>query len=419
MLHCRHRALYAAFDRFPAPKGAAVHIARFARGLFDTAGGGLLFVMGGAGYPSHQVEDDVEIVRFSREVPNLLERTIAFGHRLARLLDDTASTLEICHFRDPWSGVPILRRPGRAYRTVYEVNALPSIELPTAYPDAAASALDKIRALERFCLDQADRIVTPSATTRDLLVRLGTAPSKIRVIQNGAEVLPTPARPPDAPQRYLLYFGALQRWQGMETLLRACARLTDLPDLGLVVCASAQSRESARLMRLAERLGVQDRCVWRFALSDTELGPWRAHATIAVAPLRECARNVVQGCSPLKILEAMAAGVPVVASDLAPVRELVTDGVEGRLVPADRPGDLARAVRVLLDHPGAASAMGRAGRARVLRELTWERSLASLREVHGELLADRDVRPFDGGLRRAAADTRSTGPVVTDGGGGS
>ena len=59
-----HRALYAAFDRFPSRKGSGVHIARFSRALFDSAGGGLLYVLGGSDLPGWQMEGDVEIVRF-------------------------------------------------------------------------------------------------------------------------------------------------------------------------------------------------------------------------------------------------------------------------------------------------------------------------------------------------------------------
>ena len=117
LLDRRHRALYAAFDRFPTCKGASTHIARFAPALFEEFGGGLLYVVGDESLPAHQLEGDVEIVRFSLPVPNLLERAVAFGGHLARLLEEADDDLEICHFRDPWSGVPILERPRRYARS--------------------------------------------------------------------------------------------------------------------------------------------------------------------------------------------------------------------------------------------------------------------------------------------------------------
>ncbi|MBK9966435.1 MAG: glycosyltransferase [Holophagales bacterium] len=384
LLTRRPRALYAAFDRFPTRKGASAHIARFAPALFEEFGGGLLYVLGDERLPVHQVEDDVEIVRFSTPLPNFLERAVAFGEHLARLLDEAGDDLEICHFRDPWSGVPILERPHR-YATVFEVNALPSIELPYAYPSIAPRTLEKVQAAERFCLEAADRIVTPSRTTRDLLVSGGIPASKVDVVPNGADPVPPLPRPFEAPDEYLIYFGALQPWQGVDTLLGAFARLADLETLRLVVCGSGRSRQARAAEKRAEKLGIAGRVLWRWELPSSELEPWLGNALLSVAPLRACSRNVEQGCAPLKILESLAAGVPVVASDLPPVREIVTDGVEGRLVAPDRPADLARAIRLLLHLPEHRARMSAAARERAARDFTWDRSLDLLKGVYRSL----------------------------------
>jgi glycosyltransferase involved in cell wall biosynthesis len=392
MLVASHRSFYAAFDRFPTRKGAAVHIARFAPALFAHAGSGVLFVLGGGELPRHQREGAVEIVRYAGEEPNFLDRALGFASRLSGILDETASTLEIVHFRDPWSGVPVLSREGR-YRTVYEVNGLPSIELPYLFPSIAPRTKAKIEAMERFCLDRADRIVTPSRTTRDLLVSRGVRQTKITVIPNGADtpVLPV-RRPAGAPAKYVIYIGALQPWQGTDTLVRAMARLADL-DLSLVICASNRSRHSKRIERLAEKLELGPRVVWHHALEPSELTPWLAHALASVAPLRDCDRNAIQGCSPLKVLESMAAGTPVVASDLPPVREIVDDGIDGVLVPADRPAALARAIRILHDYPEHAQRIGDAARAKATRSFDWQQSLRSLKKVYDGLGASTPGSP--------------------------
>jgi glycosyltransferase involved in cell wall biosynthesis len=384
-------ALYAAFDRFPSRKGAAIHIDRFARTLFAHAGGGLLYVLGGDGLPAHQREGDIEIVRFSGALPNFLDRALAYRARLAALLDDAGGALQLCHFRDPWAGVPVVSRARRP-ACVYEVNGLPSIELPFLFRGLGAETLRKIRLDEERCWTAADAVVVPAAAIRDSLIRLGCPAHKIAVIPNGADITANAAavaRPDGAPARYLLYFGALQPWQGLGTLLRAFARLADYPDLGLVICASRRSREARRYERLAASLGVAERVVWRCELPEAELAPWRAHALASVAPLAECARNLQQGCAPLKILESMAAGVPVVASDLPSVREIVTDGVDGRLVPADRPAELARALRLLIDYPDERARLGRAARRRIERGLTWEAAQARLRALYDGLLQRR------------------------------
>lgn len=380
------RALYASFDRFPSRKGSAVHIDRFARTLFADHGGGLLYVLGGEGLPAYQREDDVEIVRFSREEPRFLARALAFGARLDVLLQEHADTLEVCHFRDPWSGVPIVEAGG-PWRTVYEVNGLPSIELPFHFPRIPPATLEQIAALEQRCLDAADAVVVPAETIAAAVRARGVPDERIHLLRNGADLPDPTPRPADAPARYLLYFGALQPWQGLDTALRALARLSDLEDLHLVVCSSVHRRRAKPYVRLAERLGVADRVRWRVALPEHELAPWREHADLSLAPLTDCARNVAQGCAPLKILESMASGTAVVASDLPAVRELVTDGVEGRLVHPDRPAELARVVRVLLDHPERIAEMGAAGRCRVGGSLTWDRPLGGLSALYATLAA--------------------------------
>jgi glycosyltransferase involved in cell wall biosynthesis len=383
MFERSHRALYAAFDRFPSRKGAAIHIDRFARTLFDSFDGGALFVLGDNHLPRHQRDGNVEIVRFVAEIENFLERAMTFGAALTRAVDELEPSLELAHFRDPWSGAAIALRP-HEYACVYEVNALPSIELPVVFDAISPRTLEKIRALELACCDASDAIVTPSRTTAGCLAALGVDRAKVRVIPNGSEAEAPRKRPDDAPDRYILYFGAPQAWQGIDTLLRAFARLADFTELRLVIIGSHESRGWRPFARLAEKLGVSERIVWRYAMDEPELAAWRQHAYLSVAPLTDCPRNSVQGCAPLKIVESMGSGVAVVASDLAPVREVITHRDNGWLVHPERPDELARALRILLDHPQLVRELGERARETIVRDFTWDAALTALRSVYEE-----------------------------------
>lgn len=399
-----------------------MHINRFAQALFAGADGGALFVLGDESLPAYQREGDVEILRLAQPLANFLDRTLAYSRLLRAALDEQRDTLRLCHFRDPWSGVPILEN--KTYKAVYEINGLPSIELPHTYGELPPQTLAKIRRAEAFCWTQADAIVTPSQTLKENLVKLGVAAEKITVIPNGADVtaqvegmgvkmgvsallpdgrddaeheleaepsgsqalLPPPASlPVGAPPRYLLYFGALQRWQGVDVLLKAFARLADFEDLHLVICCSSHASLAKPYRKLAERLEIAERVHWFYGLEEAELAPWRAQALLSVAPLTECPRNLEQGCCPLKILESMAAGVPVVASDIPAVRELIRDQVDGRLVRPERPAELAQAIRVLLEYPATLREMGERAQARIAADFTWEKSLAQLTAVYQSL----------------------------------
>lgn len=382
MFQRSHRALYAAFDRFPSRKGAAIHIDRFARTLFDVFDGGALFVLGENHLPRHQRDGNVEIARFVSDIDNFLERAMTFTAALSRAVDELQPSLELAHFRDPWSGAAIALRP-HDYACVYEVNALPSIELPVVFDAIAPRTLEKIRALELACCDAADAIVTPSRTTAECLASLGVDRDKVHVIPNGSDVDAPRPKPMDG--QYLLYFGAPQAWQGIDTLLRAFARLADFTELRLVIIGSHESRAWRPYERLAEKLNLNDRIVWRFAMDEPELAAWRQHAYLSVAPLTDCPRNSVQGCAPLKIVESMGSGVAVVASDLAPVREVITHRGNGWLVYPERPDELARALRILLDHPPLVRELGAQARETILRQFTWDAALAALRTLYEEV----------------------------------
>jgi glycosyltransferase involved in cell wall biosynthesis len=375
-----HRAAYISFDRFPSTKGSAVHIRHMAGELFDRYGGGLLCVLGGGDLPRYQHENGIETVRFADPVPNLIDRAEAFAGWVADRLAPHRDTLEICHVRDPWSAVPAIRTTDA--KLVYEVNGLPSIELPHAWPQVAPSTLDKLRDIESYCLHHADAVITPS---RVIAHAIGDSARNVHVIPNGADLPEPTERPADAPERYLIYLGALQPWQGVDVLLRAFTRLADLDDLTLVVCSSVPQNRARPLRRLADRLGVADRVHWRYTVPHAEVAAWLAHAAVSVAPLTASPRNVQQGCSPLKVWESMAAGVPVVASDLPAVRELITDGEHGRLVPPDRPAELARAIRIVLEYPEKAALLADRARRRIADHFTWAHARKRLAAVYQEV----------------------------------
>ena len=367
-----HRALYAAFDRFPSRKGSAVHIDRFARALFDHAGGGLLYVLGGDDLPAYQREGSLEIVRYMREAEHVLERAAGYGERLATLLDRLPD-LELVHFRDPWGGAPIVDRPGRRYTTVYEVNGLPSIELPFLYPSIPPSILERVAELERHCLEQAD-IVDHAVGGDRRAARRRRARDPQRCRSSPACAAAGRAGPlPPVLRRAAALAGRRHR--------PASAGAAD-DDLDLVICASVHQRRAKAYRKFAEKLGVGDRVHWHFALPERELAGFREHALLSLAPLKDCSRNVVQGCAPLKILESMASGTPVIASDLPAVREIMRDREHGRLIAPDRPSELARAVRVALDYPDDLRRMGEAARAHVAEHLSWDRSVRQLQTLY-------------------------------------
>lgn len=380
-----HPSLYAAFDLYPSAKGAATHIYHAATSLFDHFDGGLLYVLGNEKLPLFQQEGKVEINRFNAPIPNYLYRAQAYSLELGERIQ-AEKGLKLVQFRDIWSGTALLAN-NRSYRALFEVNGLPSIELPYRYPDLEEETLEKFQKTEQVCLERADHILCPSAVIgAHLQNERGISPEKITVIPNGAEFLEVDAAPEEAPFRYILYFGALQSWQGVDVLLKALRQLLDWEDLTLVICASNRPKYAKALRKFAEKLGIAERIIWKFQLSKTELASWVKHAALTVAPLKATSRNLDQGCCPLKILESLALATPVIASDLPVVRELMGEGTGGRLVRPERPAELAQSIRFYLDYPAEATKAGEKGQQKIMDSYSWESIVERYQSLYRKML---------------------------------
>ncbi|GLZ05987.1 hypothetical protein Acsp03_34530 [Actinomadura sp. NBRC 104412] len=353
-----HRAAYVAFGRFPAAKGSAVHIAEMTDELFTRYDGGLLAVLGGPDLPRYQREPGGrEIARFAEPIPNLLDRAEAFSSWVAAHLAPHLGTLEVCHVRDPWGALPAVTAPGRRHRVVFEVNGLPSIEMTHTWPLASPGTPGKVREPERFCLERSDAVVVPSSVIAEAVGRLGVEDRRIHLVPNGADPVrsPRPGRPAGAPGRYVIYVKAVQPWQGVDVLLRAFARLADLPDLRLVVCSSVPERRCKPLRRLAERLGVDERVDWMYTLPHAEVAAWLAHAGLP---------SFYDGM-PNVALEAAALGVPLLASDAGGLADVADEEI-GFVFPA---GD-AHACRAARASAEELAKRGAAGEERIRRDFT-------------------------------------------------
>ncbi|PKL42224.1 MAG: glycosyl transferase [Candidatus Riflebacteria bacterium HGW-Riflebacteria-1] len=390
------KGLYAAFDTFPAPKGAAVHIREFAQTLFTYTGSGLLLVLGDEELPSWQIEGSMQIRRLASGEPNYLKRAMQFGEFVYAHAEMLRNDLQIAHFRDPWGGIPMLDVKNRSYKTVYEVNSLPSIELPARYGNISSRTCAKIRRLEQRCWEEADRIICPSQVIRNCLISLGASADKITVIPNGAHIIDAAQIdiPADAPGQYLIYFGAVQSWQGLEVLFKAMTFLRDLSELKLVLCVSGSKPRLKYLQKLAARMSIEHQLIWQMKVPQIVVSNWLAGAAISVAPLVECARNLTQGCCPIKIVESMAMAKPVIASDLPVVRELIDHNDTGWLIRPDRPSELARAIRILLAHPDECRRIGENAQKKAAASLTWATVTATLAGIYRQLTAENLADPF-------------------------
>ena len=228
----------------------------------------------------------------------------------------------------------------------------------TERPEKAAA----LKAMEVFVYREADRLVTISNALAEDLRELSGRPADA-VIPDGVPSDFLEIRR-EVPGNGILYVGQLYPWKGVDVLLRAMSRIPD--ERLIVVGGSGESLD--RVRRIAVEEGVADRVDFHGTVPYVEVRRFLATSRVAVVPNR--AEGVSKYTSPLKLFEAMAAGVPIVASDLPSLREVLRDGENALLVPPGEPEALAGAIRRLLQDTALASRIAACAR-RDARVFTW------------------------------------------------
>jgi glycosyltransferase involved in cell wall biosynthesis len=215
------------------------------------------------------------------------------------------------------------------------------------------------RYVERGLVRLADRVVAITEALRRFTIdEVGADPAKIETIHYGLDTLPAAwgENPPDdvpAGSRIVLSTSRLTEQKGLDVAVRA---LPALPD-DVVLVALGEGPDRGELEQLAQRLGVAGRVFLPGRVPD--VAAWLRRASVYVQPSRW------EGFG-LGVLEAMQASLPVVASRISSLPELVADGETGYLVAVDDADALARAVRSALEQPQ----LGAAGQRRAQTEFS-------------------------------------------------
>jgi glycosyltransferase involved in cell wall biosynthesis len=257
---------------------------------------------------------------------------------------------------------PVLWR-GPSVMTVHDAT-------PWLHPEATSRGMRLYyRPLYPQALARAAAILTVSeASRRDLVGALGLAPERIHVTHNGVDPRFFGARAASRPARpYLLAVGTLEPRKNLPVLVEAFRRLRRAGrDLDLVVAGRRGWGEPPPFEDLAPRVRLLG------TVPDAGLPALYAGAAVFVQASR------LEGFG-LALAEAMAAGVPAVASDIAAHREV--GGPAALYADPEDPGALAAAIAATLDDPTAARARVAAGRTRA-RGFTWEGCAATTLSVY-------------------------------------
>lgn len=228
-------------------------------------------------------------------------------------------------------------------------------------------------------LAQAAAVVVPSAKIQALAAQHGAALEKIHIIANGLDPLPPADLPreiaqPIAGKQVLLSVGRLEPEKGIEQNLRALAKLRHRhPDLVYLIVGDGS--QAGHLRQLALSLDLEDKVIFAGHQPRDKVGAFYAHSHVFSLPSQDEAFGIVY-------LEAMAAGLPVVASLGEGIAPLVKEGT-GLLVPPKDVMALTEAIHQLLD-PDLCQRLGARGRA-LAEHYTWEANARQLLQLYRKI----------------------------------
>lgn len=246
---------------------------------------------------------------------------------------------------------------------------------------------------ESFVARSADHVFTLGEVMKQNLINSGVDPRKITLLPNGVgeKFLDEPVPRRDARRKlgldpFAFYVGtvsSLVPYEGLSTVIRAVAELVEQhQNLRLLIVGDGTDREN--LIGLAEKMGISAHCEFPGRVPREESHLYHAALNAFVVPRVDS--DVTRSVTPLKPVEAMASNVPVLASRLPALSELVVDGENGHLIDAVDVSAWAEKIEMMILDPDAAERMGKSGREFVLANRTWSQNAARIAEVYERVI---------------------------------
>ena len=302
----------------------------------------------------------------SSGAPGALGRVMEM-RRVQRRLARRIAEYDAIYVRAHQMALTTARRAARlGIPVVHECNG-PYEDLFIAYPMAGV-ARPIFDAMQRWQYQHAAAIISVAEGLTAWLKR-EAGHDRIVTNGNGANVgafTPDAPRRAGLPGRFAVFFGQFPAWQGIPTLLEA-VKLPAWPEgLPLVFVGDGALRPAVE-RAVAEQPG---RVHYLGRLPYEEVATVAAHAVSSFVPMAMAERETM--FSPLKLYESMACGVPVIATDVVGISEVVQEWQCGILVPAGDSEAIAQATAKLLAEPDLAAEMGRRGREAAIAHYSWQ-----------------------------------------------
>lgn len=242
--------------------------------------------------------------------------------------------------------------------------------------------------MEKMAMQQADAVVTLSSAMKSLIVSWDIPSDKVWVIPNAVDTELFQPQPVSVEFRRKLasddtfligFIGSITIYEGLEDLIAACVQLKN-KGLNIHLAIIGSGPYENEIQALAEPHPFIS-CYGR--VPHDEVNAWYSTFNMCAYPRK--ADIVCQYVPPMKVLEAMAMGIPVLVSDLAPLVELVDDGKVGTVCESSNVSSLTEKIEFMYHNQAETLALARDGIAWVKENRTWERNASLYREMYQSL----------------------------------
>lgn len=261
---------------------------------------------------------------------------------------------------------------------------------PNSETGLAAFLEKKLIDFDKKSIEKADKIITVSNFVKQNLISIYKLPdSKISVIYNGIhpedyecpenEVWKIKSMLNITNQPAILFVGRLEPRKGVHLLLKAFKLILKHKKCKLIITGSGKQN---LFKKLAKSLNVEKQTIFTGYVSNTTLKKLYNACNVLVIP------SLFEGFS-ITALEAMAAGKPIVASNIGGIPEIIKDGVHGKLVDPRKTEDLAEALMLFIDNPKLAEEIGEKNKKYVAENFKWEKTAKLTEKIYENLINEK------------------------------
>ena len=306
--------------------------------------------------------------------------TVLHGMFVGKLLQSLEPELTLVHLHSPI--VPPINTSLPILTTVHTLMKIDSRYHEVYDPYSLAEKIQSMfvsPSVESKLLEISDRVTTVSPTVANELREYGINPNTVKTVWNGVdEKIFSLAPRTVGSERNVLYTGVLRARKGLFDLMK-CAKLVNaiFPDVKFKICGTGPLL--SKLKEQARSDGLQDQIIFLGRVNKQKLIQTYQNATIQVIP------SIYEGL-PTVLLEAMSCGLPVVATNIGGIREVISSGENGILFSPGSPKEMADAIIKLLNDESLRIKLGSNARETILEKYTWDRISDNFIDIYKSIL---------------------------------